>query len=336
MRDRLQRAAIAIIAGVLMVLGCAVCHAAALAPDEDWLFFQKLYVGAEGRIIDTGNAGISHSEGQGIGLLLAVHNKDRRAFDSIWRWTQANLQVRDDKLLAWKWVPEGSAGRVTDKNNATDGDLFVAWALYRAARLWGDAGHLKSAREITRDIRAKLVGQSPYGSYLLPAAQGFVKQEIVTVNLSYWVFPALQEIKSFDPAPEWEGLINGGLSLLRSARFGRWQLPPDWLQLAAKPEPAHDFKARFGHDAVRIPLYLIWAKLGTETYLKPYNDFWGYFAGARFVPAWSTLTDDSVDSYNASTGIQAIVALTRAQTSTATKKTQLRLPKLAADQDIFS
>ena len=336
MRARLQQRGICIITGVWLLLGCAACLAAELAPDEDWLLFQKRYVSVEGRVIDTGNVGISHSEGQGTGMLFAVHNKDRRAFDNIWRWTHANLQVRDDRLLAWKWVPEGTGGRVTDKNNATDGDLFAAWALYRAARLWNDAAYLKAAREISRDIRIKLVGQSPHGLYLLPAVQGFVKQEIVTVNLSYWIFPALQEIHSIDPAPEWAGLITGGLNLLKVARFGRWQLPPDWLQLAGKPEPAPEFKPRFGHDAVRIPLYLIWAKLGTAENVKPFTDFWSYFAGARFVPSWCALTDDSVDSYNASTGIQAIIALARAQPSTATKKYQLRLPKLSADQDYYS
>src|SRR6185503_11012707 len=119
---------------------------------------------------------------------------------------------------------------------------------------------------------------------------GFAKDGGVTVNLSYWVFPALQDLNDLDPAPEWPELIESGLSLLRSGRFGRWQLPADWLRLADTLETAPDFKPRFGYDAVRIPLYLIWAGLDTPDNLGPFNEFWGHFRFARFVPPWTALS----------------------------------------------
>ena len=65
---------------------------------------------------------------------------------------------------------------MVDGNNATDGDLFIAWALYRAGRQWNDAAYLQAGTEISRDIRAKLLGQSPHGPYLLPGERGFVKE----------------------------------------------------------------------------------------------------------------------------------------------------------------
>ena len=76
-----------------------------------------------------------------------------------------------------------------------------------------------------------------------------------------------------------------------------------------------------------FPLYLIWAKLDTPDNLKPFRDFWGYFKSASFVPAWSNLTDDSVDSYNAFPGIQAIISLSNHQRL---------LPKLSPDQPYYS
>jgi len=327
---------IRLVAGAFLVLACASGAKAGAAPDADWLLYQKLYIGPEGRVIDTGNGGISHSEGQGIGLLLAAHHRDRAAFDKIWRWTQLNLQFRADRLLAWKWAPGENGGGIADANNATDGDLFVAWALSRGARLWGEAQYLQAAREISRDIRVKMIVQSDHGLLLLPAEHGFVKPEGVTINLSYWLFPALQDMHRLDPAPEWADLIESGLNLLRSGRFGRWQLPPDWLRIADKLEIAPEFKPRFSYDAVRIPLYLIWAKLDNADNLKAFNDFWGHFTGARFVPAWSALSDDSIDSYNASAGIRAIISLARLQATVGGKARIPRLPRLEPGKDYYS
>lgn len=324
------------IAGIFLALAGWACSLTGPAPDGDWVLFKQSYISPEGRVIDTGNAGISHSEGQGIGLLLAAHNNDHAAFDNIWQWTRINLQIRDDKLAAWKWVPSDTGGDVADKNNATDGDLFIAWALYRAGRQWNEAAYLQAGTEISRDIRAKLLGQSAHGPFLLPGEQGFVKEGRVTINLSYWVFPALQDLNQLDPAPEWGKLIESGLSLLQSGRFGRWQLPSDWLRLADKPEIAPDFKPRFSYDAVRIPLYLIWAKLDSPDNLRPFNEFWGYFQFARFVPAWTALADDSVDSYNAPPGIQAVISLTRLKGSAKSRQHELRLPKLNPGQDYYS
>ena len=36
-----------------------------------------------------------------------------------------------------RWKPSGSGGSIADKNNATDGDLLIAWGLARAAAGWG-------------------------------------------------------------------------------------------------------------------------------------------------------------------------------------------------------
>ncbi len=77
-------------------------------------------------MIDRTNGGVSHSESQGYGMLLAVAANDRAAFEAIWAWTQAHLYVRGDNLASWKWDPAATP-HVADPNNATDGDLLIAW-----------------------------------------------------------------------------------------------------------------------------------------------------------------------------------------------------------------
>src|SRR4051812_32573749 len=103
-------------------------HAAAEgAPAEPllWPIFKSRFVLPSGRVVDTGNEGVSHSEGQGYGMLFAEANNDRACFEQLWRWTKRNLQVRPDRLLSWRWRPVGTSGVADDPNNASDGDLLV-------------------------------------------------------------------------------------------------------------------------------------------------------------------------------------------------------------------
>ena len=90
-----------------------------------WAAWKAAYLDDSGRVVDQLQQGASHSESQGYGLLLAAIFGDDPVFDQIYRWTETNLAVRSDALLAWRWLPEG-AGRVPDRNNASDGDLFYA------------------------------------------------------------------------------------------------------------------------------------------------------------------------------------------------------------------
>lgn len=280
----------------------------AVAADADWTTFKEAFVAADGRVVDAGQGGISHSEGQGFAMLLATSHGDRAAFERLWEWTRSNLQVRDDGLLAWRWEP---ARGVTDRNNASDGDLFVAWALLRAADRWKSPEHRAAALRIAQGVRTKLLRRTAHGLVLLPGLEGFEKPGGTTVNLSYWVFPALREIGRADAAPEWEELSATGIAMLRYSYFGRWALPPDWLRLGERVAPAEGFPPRFGYDAVRIPLYLIWSGRETEALLRPYREFWAFFAGAPFLPAWTNLVDDGVDTHGASPGMRAVAQAVR-------------------------
>jgi len=305
---------------LIVVLGLAFSGWA--GADGDWESYKSRFLQPEGRIVDTGRGGISHSEGQAFGMLLAVGNYDHIAFERLWRWTRNNLRIRNDGLFAWKWEPGKG---VTDQNNASDGDLIIAWALWRAGSQWGDKNYIAEAHGIAAAIRSKLVKVTRHGTILLPGAVGFEHEGIATVNLSYWMFPALKAMVQVDPDPAWKGLIDSGLKLLQHARFGRWGLPPDWLQLTDPVQPSPDHPARFGYDAIRIPLYLVWGGFGTGDRLSPFNNYLAHFQGAKFVSPWTDLNNDNISSHAAAPGIHAVFTLAAQQ----------QIPPFDASQDYY-
>ena len=65
--------------GVLIAL-LLFCLPASAGEDEYWRLYRTRYIDG-GRVLDTGNKDVSHSEGQGWGMLLAEANGDRRTFD---------------------------------------------------------------------------------------------------------------------------------------------------------------------------------------------------------------------------------------------------------------
>jgi endoglucanase len=293
----------ALLLGLLVQFGSA----AAMAGQADWTEFKMRFVLGEGRVVDVGNGGISHSEGQGVTMLLAVHYNDQKTFDRLWQWTQTSLQVRKDHLLAWRWTTKQG---VNDFNNATDGDLYVAWALLRASDKWRVPAYKVAAEAILTDVKRLLVKQSKWGPVILPGASGFEKPAGQIVNLSYWVFPALNDFSRYAPDPIWDQLSESGIALIRESHFGKWQLPTDWVQLGSKVTPAPGFTAQFGYDAARVPFFLMWGKKAHANLLAPFQAFWGYYQKTPYLPPTVSVENDAVAPYGAAPGILNIADLT--------------------------
>jgi endoglucanase len=241
---------------------------------RDWAAYKARFLDESGRIVDTGNERCSHSEGQGYGMLLAVATGDRATFNAIWSWTKTHLLVRKDHLAAWKWASGGTQAQ--DLNNASDGDILIAWALAEASDYWNDPAFLEAARGVTADILARAVTESDeYGPILSPGIHGFTKGENRIVNLSYWVYPAFRRLAQVEPNYDWNKLTHSGLALLEKARFGSSQLPADWVSVSGdRLTLAEGFEARFGYDAIRIPLYMFWAFVATPQRLSGFVKAW--------------------------------------------------------------
>jgi endoglucanase len=239
---------------------------------DGWRQYRERFVTAEGRVVDNANGGISHSEGQGYAMLIAERLDDRPTFEAIWRWTQSNLLVRGDGLAAWRWSPE--TPHVADHNNATDGDLLIAWALAEASDRWHVSEYKRSARQIMEALATNVVASSRFGPILLPASTGFAGKDQPdgpVVNLSYWIFPSFKRLRAVSDAIDWDAITATGKTLIGLSRFGPRRLPSNWISVGrAQPEPASSFPAVFGYDAVRIPLYLAWGGPSNRDLLKSF------------------------------------------------------------------
>jgi endoglucanase len=298
---------------------------------SEWQAFVARFVLPEGRVADTGNNGISHSEGQGYGMVMATAFDDRATFDRLWQWSRANLQVRDDHLFAWKWEPD--AAKATDLNSASDGDILIAWGLLRASERWNDPAYRTAALEILDDIRDRLIVDTALGKTLLPGPQGFVRDDAVVLNPSYWVFPAFRDFASKHDAALWSAVIDSGRVLIGQAQFGDAGLPPDWVELAGKDlRLPKGFEPVFGFNAIRVPLYAVWGGLGDADSLNgPVRGWWSGHDGAPFIPATVDLATGHAAPYGLSSGGRAVSVLIRFG-----DRSQTMMPSLGEADDYYS
>ena len=243
---------------------------------QEWSSYQDRFVSADGRVIDDANGNISHSEGQGYGLLLAFLAGDQAAFARIVNFTTTELMVREDALLAWRWEPEQTP-HIVDSNNATDGDILVAYALALAGYGWGRDDYLELGRNIANDVGREAVIRWRGHEIILPGAFGFEREDRADgpiVNLSYWVFEAFPVLSRLAPETDWTAIGQQGRRLIASSKLGAAQLPPDWISLASgSPRPGDGFSPEFGYNGIRIPLYLIRAGHTEPALLGHFHDW---------------------------------------------------------------
>jgi endoglucanase len=245
---------------------------------EDWEGYRSRFVEGSGRVVDDANGRISHSEGQGYGLLLALAANDRRTFEQIWTFTKTEFLIRDDGLAVWKWNPS-STPPVQDSNNASDGDILIGYALARAGAAWNEPRFVAAARGLVAAIGKHMLREQGGRLVLLPGASGFTDKDRpdgTVVNLSYWVFEAFPVFATLDPDHDWQRLGKDGLALLAAGTRNAASLPPDWLALprSGNARPAEGFPPTFGYNALRIPLYLIRAGLTDVPWLKVVRQRW--------------------------------------------------------------
>lgn len=224
-----------------------------------WQRFKLLYMSHDGRIVDASTeAQITTSEGQSYALFFALVSNDREAFDRILRWTHNNLSGSqlEKNLPAWKWGrADDSTWRVLDRNSASDADLWIAYTLGEAARLWNEQRYSSLGAEIARNILRQEVASVPgLGTVLLPGPQGFVTDDSWRLNPSYLPLSLLRGLERQTREPLWGEIIQSSEQvILGSAPKG---FAADWVEFTRNAFIA-DRRSRgvSSYDAIRVYLW---------------------------------------------------------------------------------
>lgn len=225
-----------------------------------WESWKGAYMQTDGRVVDALQQGASHSEGQGYGALLATEFGDEMAFRQMVDWAEMNLSIRGDGLLAWRYL-SNQPTPVPDLNNASDGDLFYAWALVRGSALFGDRRLLTRAITTAQALAEKCIVPSLANrdiSVFIPGAQGFVSADRIVFNPSYIMPRAMREVASATGVVQLANAAQHAETML--AQLAERALVPDWVQITSNGMAgAEGFSTVAGYEAMRVPLYLIWS-----------------------------------------------------------------------------
>jgi endoglucanase len=218
-------------------LGAAVAatpapQAPGCAEWADWAAFKRRFIGDAGRVAESATPRAQTvSEAQGYAMFFALVNNERELFERLLRWTEDNLAGGDltARLPAWWWGrrDDGSFG-VIDANPASDADLWIAYALGEAGRLWQERRYVALASLVAdRLLREESADLPGLGLTLLPGPKGFVLGPgRWRLNPSYVPLPLMRWFAARSQAEAWNALLQSSIRLLRDA--APKGLAPEW------------------------------------------------------------------------------------------------------------
>ena len=185
----------------------------ACTPWPEWQAFKRLYVSDDGRVVDASTPqSVTVSEGQAYALTFALAANDPAVFARVLGWTRDNLSGGDlaRELPAWRWGhAEDGKWTVLDRNSASDADLWMAYTLGEAGRLWHEASYTELSRSLTGLILRDEVAHVPgLGASVLPGPRGFVSQQTWRLNASYVPIQLLRALQRSGDGAVWSAVLD--------------------------------------------------------------------------------------------------------------------------------
>lgn len=240
---------------VMAALMLAAAQVSAACNWPAWERFKQDYISDGGRVIDPSDARqITTSEGQSYALFFAIAANDRDVFKTVLNWTQNNLADGDlsARLPAWLWGRKNETEwTVLDTNSASDADIWIAWSLLEAGRLWNMPDYTGIGKALLSRIAKEEVTTVPgLGSMLLPGKIGFADNDAWRFNPGY-LPPQLAQYFTRYGAP-WTTLRETNLRLImESAPKG---FSPDWVSYQKNKgwQLTADKPVIGGYDAIRV------------------------------------------------------------------------------------
>lgn len=224
-----------------------------------WQFFKEHYISSEGRVIDSSDPRhITTSEGQSYALFFALVANDPVMFSKLIQWTEANLAAGNLRrhLPAWLWGKTSlNQWAILDKNSASDADLWIAYDLIEAGRLWNNPQYQNLGYKILELIAAEEVSKLPGMNFmLLPWKKTLSNNKTWILNPSYTPPQLLQRFSEW-PGP-WNTMVYTNTRfLIDTSPKG---LSPDWMiwdkQKGWLPDKEHPYVGSY--NAIRVYLWI--------------------------------------------------------------------------------
>ncbi|WP_052765638.1 cellulose synthase complex periplasmic endoglucanase BcsZ [Pandoraea apista] len=228
----------------------------------DWTRFKAAFLSHDGRVIDHSMSDQrTVSEGQAYALTFALIANDRATFDKVLDWTINNLAQGDltAHLPAWLWGKKDDAQwAVLDSNPASDADMWIAYALGEAGRLWNVRRYTALGALVARRIASEETDFVPgLGRTLLPAPVGFhPAKDLWRLNPSYVPMQVVRRLAGRFPESGWGQLIASSLKqiTLSAPPLG---FAPEWTMYRAGRgfEIDPDTQGEGSYNAIRVYLW---------------------------------------------------------------------------------
>ena len=256
--------ALLLAAAATLATGCR-----AQQPWPLWEHYAGRMIDGQGRVIDQVSGDRTTSEGEGYGMFFALVANDRTRFDHLLAWTEANLAGGDltQRLPAWSWgkAPDGT-WKVLDPSPASDADLWIAYDLLEAGRLWREPRYERLAQTLLLRIAQQEVAFVPgIGVTLVPGPVGFHPDlQTWLLNPSYLPPSLLARFATVQPDGPWTDVQASLLPILKQgsgAGFAmNWVAAGTTIHPSASPaELAAGNKTAVpvgSYDAIRVYLWL--------------------------------------------------------------------------------
>jgi len=249
------------LAGILFLSGCSGAGTPPIAAQacDRWMSYAKHFVQQDGRVIEHSQSNRTTSEAQAYALFFSLVANDRERFDTILKWTENNLAKGNlsKNLPSWLWGQnEGKQWQVIDANPASDADLWLAYTLIQAGRLWNVARFKSLGEAMLGNVEQHEVVKIPnMGSMLLPTLKStIVNDPVWRLNPSYTPIQLLRFFSIYKSDGPWSSMLKstGKMIAMHSVKG----LLPDWIMYERNKSRLYlDGNAIMSYDAIRVYLW---------------------------------------------------------------------------------
>ncbi|VVD66666.1 cellulose synthase complex periplasmic endoglucanase BcsZ [Pandoraea fibrosis] len=299
----------------------------------DWTRFKAGFLSDDGRVIDRSMSDQrTVSEGQAYALTFALIANDRATFDKVLDWTVNNLAQGDltAHLPAWLWgKKDDGQWAVLDSNPASDADMWIAYALGEAGRLWNVRRYSALGALVARRITSEESDFVPgLGRTLLPAPVGFhPAKDLWRLNPSYVPMQVVRRLAGLFPESGWAQLVTSSLKqiTLTAPPLG---FAPEWAMYRAGRgfEIDPETHGEGSYNAIRVYLWAGMLAPSSEDFHALRHSFDGMlkYVAAHGAPPERVNTRDGTAKQDGGSGFSAaLVPLLQAVGNTALAQGQV-------------